>query len=260
MRGMWPSYAIVANRSTLRPTIQALWLACALLTATLALPRVSLAEGYNDWTTELPEPGEFWVVPAIQTRVHPTLSAYWQGQFQCGLHERADLILNAAGWLGDYNAFDATLIQPRILVAPWLALSPGIAVQGEVGGTPTSALPAVYATFETPSWLFDVNALFYLPFREPTQTDLFAVVVVERKLREGLSVYGEIDYWGSLRTPTDAPEIDVFVGTQFDIGDDTLNINLSMPIGPSPAPASVALGVWWAHGFTIRPLRRSPAP
>lgn len=229
-----------------------------VLTFALLCPLSAAADGYNDWSTELPEPGELWLVPAVQTRLAPAFEAYWQAQFQCGLTERMDLILNAAGWLGsETTALDATLLQPRFLITEWLALSPGLAVQGEVGGTPLSYLPGVFVTLRpAEAWKLNLNALFYLPVAAPSETDLFAVAVLQRRLRENLAVYGEIDFWGSLRSPTDAPEIDVFVGVQIDIGDEVVNLNLSMPIGPSVAPQSVALGIWWAHGITINPLPR----
>ena len=232
-------------------------IAATLCVVGCAWPALAAADGYNDWSAELPNPGELWLVPALQFAPNPQPQTYAQLQFQCGLSERVDLIFATAGWIGaERNAFDATLFQPRIQVVEGLLFSPGLAIQGEAEGTRSSWMPGLFATLNVPSgWKINLNSIFYLPWAEPSAVELFAVVVVERAVGKAVSVYGEIDVFGSVGNLGSA-DIAGFLGVQFDVGDDTLNLMITAPLSPELRPGGLGLGLWWAHGFTIRPLTR----
>lgn len=220
----------------------------------------SWADGYNDWGGEVAAPGEIYAVPAISAAAAPDWYAYWQLQVQVGLEKRLDLLFTLAttqqstGW-----THDGVYIQPRWAVTDTLNLSLGWFVPGNVAADPLSLLPGVFQTIQTSDevWLVNWNFVATMPIRAPGDVSYFAPVVCQRKFSDTVAGYVEVDLYGPLNMPGDVA-IDVFVGTQVELSDvDTLNVSLMLPAKPDFEPTGLALGVWWARGFEVKPLRRS---
>lgn len=230
-------------------------LAGALVVA-VCQPRLAQADGYNDWSAEITEPGRIWIVPAWQQRVSPVAESYVQMQLQIGLAPKVDIILSGALWLTSARQMpDVTWIQPRIEIIPGLALSPGVAVQGSGDGDPSGWLPGLFATIDRGPWRCNINIIGGLPFGNLGAGEVFAPIVLQRRLTPEVAVFVELDVTSEFAQPSDSA-LDGFVGVQVELGDlDTLNLSLATPLRPEFAPASLAVGLWWSHGVQVNPVR-----
>lgn len=235
-----------------------LWLVAAAIAVALGLgaPRAVHADGYNDWSAEITEPGRIWVVPAWQQRMSPVAESYAQLQLQIGLAPKVDVILSGALWLTAARQVpDVTWIQPRIEILPGLALSPGISLQGSGDGDPSGWLPGLFATFDSGPWRCNLNIIGGLPFADPGAGEIFAPIVVQRRLVPEVAVFVELDITSAFADPT-SPELDGFVGVQIELGElDSLNVSVTTPLAPDFAPARLGVGVWWSHGVRLDPVR-----
>lgn len=222
----------------------------------LLAPLDAAADGYNDWSAEITEPGRIWIVPAWQQRVSPVAESYAQLQLQIGLAPKVDLILSGALWMtAKRQVPDVTWIQPRIEILPGLALSPGISLQGAGDGDPSGWLPGLFATIDSGPWRCNINIIGGLPFVDASAGEIFAPFVFQRRFTPEVAAFVELDVTSGFAAPT-SPALDAFIGTQIELGAlDTFNISLSVPVRPEFAPTNVALGIWWSHGVRLDPVR-----
>lgn len=218
-------------------------------------PSRAVAEGFNDWVASTLEPGAVSFGPTVQLRLRPEASLYVQMQVLVGLGPGVDMIISPAAWLQSSGVvFDSTWIQPRIQVAGPLTLSPGFSVQGSETGLGTGWLPGVFFTVGE-AWMLNLNLIATLPFAAPTEGAQFLVCVGQRKLNDTTAVYVELDVWRE-HGQVNGPTLQGFVGTQLELGEmGSLNLSLAWPLGRDFSADQVALGVWWATEFQVRPRR-----
>ena len=245
-----------ANSPLRRWGQRAFALGALIFCASVTLPRPALADGYNDWSAEITEPGRIWIVPAWQQRVSPIAESYAQLQLQIGLAPGVDIILSGALWLTSARQVpDVTWLQPRIEIIPGLTLSPGISLQGSGDGDPSGWLPGLFATIDSGPWRCNINVIGGLPFADPSAGEIFAPFVFQRRLSPEIAVFVEFDITSEFAQPS-AFALDGFVGVQVELGElDTLNVSLATPLRPEFAPASLAVGLWWSHGVQLDPVR-----
>jgi len=224
------------------------------------VPGLATADGYNDWSGELPDPGEIYLVPAVQVAPFGGLSAYWQMQTQTGLSRRADLLFSAAGWQDNTGwTGDGFYLQPRWQIADNHLVSVGMWVPGSVQGGPTAAIPGLFSTFwlVPDRWKLNVNATVYVPWSRPAASNHYSVLVLERRLGDSLGVYVEADIYGRLASVQQTA--DLSIGLQWDVGaNDTFNLNaLLLPLRPGGdgLGAGIGVGLWYARGLSIAPVQ-----
>ena len=244
----------------------ALHLRSIALLAVVALyaPFCAYADGYNDWTGGVLEPGEFLTVPAISLGATTLsdgargLETFPQAQFQIGLLPKVDLILAGATRLNADGALhDWIYIQPRIQLIDGLSFSPGLNLQMDKEGDPLALAPGLFHTVEPGQWQITWNFIAYLTPSDWATSSFFLVGVFERKLNDTWSIYTEVDVFHYFSSPAAEMQVTGFLGAMWNISDlDSVNICLFTPMAPSVDFAATAVGVWWSHGFTINPLRR----
>lgn len=214
------------------------------------------ADGYNDWAGAVADPGELYVVPAVQPVLTSTWSAYWQLQFQLGLADKIDLITSlATTQVGGAFEHDGLYVQPRYAISDQTSVSLGLFVPASVADTGVSLIPGVFSTtwLSPERWKLNWNATFYVPVAAPAGVETFSVGVLERRFSPGFSVFFEGDLHGTV----DALALDVLVGALWELSDvDSLNVSLMMPTVPKPEPGALAVGVWYARGIEISALQK----
>ena len=240
-----------ARAAARRGAVVTATLVSALVTTLIAAP--AEADGYNEWTAGVADPGMLYMVPALSLQASPVFQAYPQMQVQAGLYERVDVILTAASWITKKSATaDALYIQPRVQIVEGLALSPGLSVPITGAGAPWTLSPGIFHTMEPEGWQISWNLVGYLNPKAWSDSSFFFVTVVEKIYNDTWSFYVELDVSHTLSSPASQAELVGVVGTQVAVTDsDTVNVCVFTPLRPGLELAQTSVGMWWSHGFTM---------
>jgi putative MATE family efflux protein len=234
----------------------------AVVSAVLALGLLTAAparaDGFNDWLAEQNDPLELSVVPQLIMQANPEAGSDTYLQVQAGVAEGLDLVMWANAWVGGgVGPWGQPTFLPRIELTDGLLVAPGVALQGEAFGAPLSLLPSVFYRWRSADerWVVSHNDYVYVPVGAASDTSVYSVTVLERKMGgEGAwGLYLELDADLPLSTLGDDTDLDVLVGLHWDISDwDMLNVAVGVHTLPA-ALAETMLGLWYSRTISWAP-------